>query len=120
MNPDKHRDGARERAEQKTMLMPRREQGSELPRGTQLEEFVIDRPLGVGGYSIVYLARDTRLDRKVALKEFLPGTIAARVPGGMVMPRLPRFEEAYNKGLQSFINEARLLGSFDHPALVKV
>lgn len=120
MNEANRSDGARERAEQKTMLMPRREQGSELPRGTQLEEFVIDRPLGVGGYSIVYLARDIKLDRKVALKEYLPGTIAARVPGGMVMPRLPRFEEAYNKGLQSFINEARLLGSFDHPALVKV
>jgi serine/threonine protein kinase len=120
MNPDNTADGARERAEQKTMLMPRREQGSELPRGTQIEEFVIDKPLGVGGYSIVYLARDTKLDRRVALKEYLPGTIAARVPGGMVMPRLPRFEEAYNKGLQSFINEARLLGSFDHPALVKV
>lgn len=114
-------DDARERAEQKTMLMPRREAGAELPRGTQVEEFVIDRPLGVGGYSIVYLARDTRLDRKVALKEYLPGTIAARMPGGsQVAPRLPRFEEPYNKGLQSFINEARLLGSFDHPALVKV
>jgi serine/threonine protein kinase len=113
-------EDARERAEQKTMLMPRRDQGVELRRGAQLEEFVIEKPLGVGGYSIVYLALDTKLDRRVALKEYLPGTIAARAPSGEVVPRLPRFDESYKKGLQSFINEARLLGSFDHAALVKV
>ena len=113
-------DDARERAEQRTLLMPRREQGSELLRGHALQEFVVDKVLGVGSSGIVYLAQDTKLGRRVALKEFLPGTLAARAPTGEVVPRLPRFAEAYEKGLQSFINEARLLGSFDHPSLVKV
>ncbi len=113
-------DGARERAEQKTLLMPRRDAGSELRAGHRLQEFVVERSLGVGGYSIVYLARDTRLDRRVALKEYLPATLATRLPTGEVAPRLPRFAEFFDKGLQSFINEARLLGSFDHPGLVKV
>ena len=113
-------DDARERAEQRTLLMPRRDKGSELARGHALQEFVVEKVLGVGGSSIVYLARDTRLDRRVAVKEYLPGTIAMRAPGGEVVPRLPRFAEFYEKGLQSFINEARLLGSFDHPSLVKV
>jgi hypothetical protein len=113
-------DDPRERAEQRTLLMPRRDQGSELRAGHQLQEFIVERLLGVGGYSCVYLARDTRLDRKVALKEYLPATLAARGPDGTVTARLPRFEEFYNKGLQGFLNEARLLGSFDHPSLVKV
>ena len=113
-------DDPRERAEQRTLLMPRREQGSELRAGHQLQEFVVERLLGVGGYSCVYLARDTRLDRRVALKEYLPATLAARAPDGTVGARLPRFEAFYDKGLQGFLNEARLLGSFDHPSLVKV
>ena len=113
-------DDPRERAEQRTLLVPRREQGSQLPRGHKLQEFVVEQVLGVGGNSIVYLARDTKLDRRVAVKEYLPGTVAARAPDGTVVPRLPRFEPSYRKGLESFINEARLLGSFDHPSLVKV
>ncbi|MCA3240482.1 MAG: serine/threonine protein kinase [Rubrivivax sp.] len=113
-------DGAFERAEQKTMLVPRRERDSNLPPGYLLQEFMLERVLGVGGYSIVYLAHDTKLDRRVAIKEYLPATLAARAPNGEVVPRLPRFEESFSKGMSSFINEARLLGGFDHPSLVKV
>jgi len=113
-------DDPRDRAEQRTLLLPRRDVGSELAPGHRLQEFVVERPLGVGGFSIVYLARDTRLDRRVALKEYLPATLATRAPTGEVMPRLPRFAEFFDKGLQGFVNEARLLGSFDHPSLVKV
>jgi serine/threonine protein kinase len=112
--------GALERAEQKTMLVPRRERDANLPAGTFLQEFRVERVLGVGGYSIVYLAYDTKLDRRVAIKEFLPATLAARADNGEVAPRLPRFEPAFAKGMESFINEARLLGGLDHPALVKV
>ena len=113
-------DDARDRAEQRTLIMPRRDQGSELKPGTQLQEFVVERVLGVGGYSIVYLARDTRLDRRVALKEYVPATLAMRAPDGTVVPRLPRFAEYFDKGMQSFMNEARLIGSFEHPSLVRV
>ncbi len=113
-------DDPRDRAEQRTLLMPRRDQGSELHAGHKLQEFVVEKLLGVGGYSCVYRARDTRLDRTVAIKEYLPATLAARQPDGSVGPRLPRFQDFYDKGLQGFLNEARLLGSFDHPSLVKV
>ena len=113
-------DDPRERAAQRTLLMPRRELGCELRAGHKLQEFIVERLLGVGGYSCVYLARDTRLDRRVALKEYLPATLAARAPDGTVGARLPRFQAFYDKGLQGFLNEARLLGSFDHPSLVKV
>jgi len=113
-------DDPRDRAEQRTVLMPRRDVSHELPTGHRLQEFVVQRVLGMGGYSVVYLAHDTRLDRRVALKEYLPATLAQRISTGEVVHRLPRFAQAFDKGLQGFINEARMLGSFDHPSLVKV
>ena len=108
------------KAWQKTQLMPRREKGSALPSGTRLQEFVIEGLVGVGGFSIVYRARDARLNRSVALKEYIPAALATRGAGGAVVARTPRHEAHYALGLKSFIGEARLLAAFDHPALVKV
>ncbi len=107
-------------AYQPTMLVPRRDVGSELPPGTRLQEYVIESLVGIGGFSIVYRARDTRLDRVVALKEYIPAALATRGPGGQVMARGPRHAPHFEAGLAGFINEARLLAAFDHPALVKV
>ena len=104
----------------KTQLVPRRDLGSELPAGTQLQEYVVEGLVGVGGFSIVYRARDTRLGRVVALKEYIPAALATRGPGGAVVPRSAAHRAHFELGLKSFLNEARLLASFDHPALVKV
>lgn len=49
-----------------------------LPAGTRLEEFVIEKVLGSGGFGITYLARDTSLGREVAIKENLPVQFAFR------------------------------------------
>ena len=105
---------------QKTVLMPRRDVGSELPVGWRLQEFVVEGLIGVGGFSIVYRVRDTRLDRQVAIKEYIPAALATRGRNGEVQARSPNHREHFDLGLHSFINEARLLASFDHPALVKV
>ena len=90
-----------------------------LPAGTRLDEFEILRPLGVGGFGIVYLALDHSLLRQVALKEFMPGELAARGADGMVRARSDCVE-LFQHALESFFNEARLLAPFDHPALVRV
>jgi serine/threonine protein kinase len=90
-----------------------------LPAGTRLDEFEILRPLGIGGFGIVYLALDHSLLRQVALKEFIPGELAARGTDGMVRPRSDCVEP-FQHALESFFNEARLLAPFDHPALVRV
>jgi serine/threonine protein kinase len=39
-----------------------------LPTGTKLGPYEIQSPLGAGGMGEVYRARDTRLDRSVAIK----------------------------------------------------
>ncbi len=43
--------------------------GKDLPPCTRLEEFVIERVLGSGGFGITYLARDASLNRQVVIKE---------------------------------------------------
>ncbi len=93
---------------------------SALPTGTRLAEFELLRVLGVGGFSIVYLALDHALQREVAIKEYLPTAIAGRGADGTVVVQDPAEQDTFDLGLRSFINEARLLARFDHPALLKV
>jgi hypothetical protein len=91
-----------------------------LPEGARLGEFEIRRVLGAGGFGIVYEAWDHALEREVALKEYLPVTLAGRGPGYRVTIRASNHDETFALGLRSFVNEARLLARFDHPSLLKV
>ncbi|HSW03226.1 serine/threonine-protein kinase [Aquabacterium sp.] len=94
--------------------------GNALPAGTYLGEFELIGVLGEGGFGIVYTAQDHSLQRRVALKEYMPSSLAARVDSSQVQVRSERHRETFDLGLRSFVNEARLLASFDHPSLVKV
>ena len=92
-----------------------------LPEGTTIEGFQILRPLGEGGFGIVYLAWDGVLERHVAIKEYMPSTLAVRREDTLgVSMRSERHRGTFDAGLRSFLNEARLLARFDHPALLKV
>jgi serine/threonine protein kinase len=95
--------------------------GHTLAEGTMLGEFEITGLIGEGGFGIVYLAFDPTLQREVAVKEYMPSALASRGNGNVtVAPKSARHRETFEAGLKSFVNEARLLARFDHPALVKV
>jgi serine/threonine protein kinase len=94
--------------------------GNALPAGTYLGEFELTGVLGEGGFGIVYIAQDHSLQRRVALKEYMPSALAARTDQSRVQVRSERYRETFEAGLKSFVNEARLLAQFDHPSLVKV
>ncbi len=94
--------------------------GNTLPLGHRLQEYVIEGLIGEGGFGIVYLARDTQLGRVVALKEYMPSSLATRAADHQVSVRSARHRETFELGLRSFVNEAQLLAAFDHPSLVKV
>jgi eukaryotic-like serine/threonine-protein kinase len=70
--------------------------------GTRIGVFEILAPLGAGGMGEVYRARDTKLDREVAIK-VLPEAVA-RDP-----ERLARFER-----------EARMLAALNHPNIAHI
>ncbi|MDE2502238.1 MAG: serine/threonine protein kinase, partial [Burkholderiales bacterium] len=92
-----------------------------LPIGTRLKDYQIDGVIGEGGFGIVYLATDIALERRIAIKEYLPSSMASRLSGSLtVVVRSASHRETFQLGKDSFVKEARLLAHFDHPALVKV
>ena len=92
-----------------------------LPEGTRIRDYQITGLIGEGGFGIVYLAYDVSLQRRVAIKEYLPSSMASRANASMaVVVKSTRHQETFALGLKSFLNEARLLARFDHPSLVKV
>lgn len=94
--------------------------GNALVAGMRLREFEIIETLGEGGFSIVYGARDLQLMRDVAIKEYIPISLAGRVASTTVRIRSEHNRETFEAGLNGFINEARLLAQFKHPGLVEV
>src|SRR5262245_49079445 len=91
-----------------------------LPAGHRLQEYRIDKLLGVGGFGLTYLATDGNLNLKVALKEYLPGDIAQRAPDQSIGPRSNDSAETFGWGKQRFLDESRTLASFRHPNIVRV
>ena len=73
-----------------------------LPAGHQLGPYVLVSPLGAGGMGEVYLAEDSRLGRRVALK-VLPSDLTA--------------DERARKRL---IREARAVAKLDHPNICTI
>ena len=73
-----------------------------LTSGTKLGPYEIQAPLGAGGMGEVYRARDTRLERIVAIK-ILPAAFASDAE------RLMRFQQ-----------EARVLSALNHPSLLAI
>jgi len=97
--------------------------GQALPRGTHIEEFVIEKELGSGGFGITYLARDKELNRQVVIKENLPAQFCFRDPNTLsVAPRHSGGEDVENFrwSLENFSKEAAMLASLDHPGIVRV
>ena len=95
--------------------------GHALPIGSRLREYEIKALIGEGICSIVYLGWDHALQRKVAIKEYMPAAMAGRFQGSTsVVVASERHVEIVNAGMRSFLNEARVLARFDHPSLVKI
>lgn len=91
-----------------------------LPIGYQLHEFEIKGVIGEGGFGIVYLAYDHQLHRMLAIKEYMPVSLAKRLNNYSIALREERFQHSFDIGLKSFEQEARSLAQFSHPSLLHV
>ena len=94
-----------------------------LPLGSILAgQFITGRVLGQGGFGITYLALDNRLKSRVAIKEFLPDSMAVRTAG---TPQITVYtgqrEENFRYGMERFLDEAKVLAKFQgNPHIVGV
>lgn len=92
-----------------------------LAGATQPFEYEITGLIAEGDFGIVYLAFDPSSRERIAIREYLPTNLAARsTESPAVIVKSARHVDLYQSGLRSFINEARTLERFDHPAIVKV
>ncbi|MGN0746491.1 MAG: protein kinase [Aristaeellaceae bacterium] len=95
--------------------------GNALPLGTTLGHgrLTVGKVIGHGGFGVTYIAYSHKLQRLVALKEFMPEYMAVR-NGNVIQPK-PNQEQAYAKSRKSFLKEARALNELrEHPNIVNV
>lgn len=105
--------------EYKPSAMPTPQINFPLPPGFQLDEYRIERQISLGGFSIVYLAHDAA-GTPVAIKEYLPNTLALRNEGEILPDISEEHQHAFNQGLKCFFEEGRSLAKLNHPNVVRV
>ena len=94
-----------------------------LPHGTILAgQYITGRLLGQGGFGITYLALDNKTHSRVALKEFLPDTMAGRASGTLQVTAYSGDRgQQFQYGLDCFLEEAKTLAKFiGNPNIVGV
>ena len=93
-----------------------------LRAGTLLNDrYIVGRVLGQGGFGITYLAYDTQLQTKVAVKEYMPNDIATRIEGATVSVAMDTKKDDFTYGAERFQEEARTLAKFiGHPNIAGV
>ena len=77
------------------------EQPFEVPENGFVAEFELQQFVGSGGYGVVYQARDSKLDRMVALK-------------------IPRFVASGTFSQDAFLREARVMAQLQHKNIVRI
>jgi serine/threonine protein kinase len=90
-----------------------------LPPDTKIGGYRVVRKVAAGGFGVVYLAVDAE-GQKVAVKEYLPSSLATRAPGELLPQVQPEKLSLYRLGLKSFFEEGRSLAQISHPSVVSV
>ena len=90
-----------------------------LPDGLEIAGYRIVKKIASGGFSIVYLAYDAE-GNAVAIKEYLPSTLALRQEGELTPDVSKANLAVFRIGLKCFFEEGRALARISHPNVVRV
>lgn len=88
--------------------------------GRRVDQYRILKVLGVGGFSVVYLAAELETDQSVVIKEFMPKRLAIRDDNGNVVPKGEQEITLFHQGRSLFLHEARTLANIKHTNIVDV
>ncbi|MDE6464102.1 MAG: serine/threonine protein kinase [Muribaculaceae bacterium] len=95
----------------------------ELKDGTLLQggKYRIVHKLGQGGFGISYLALQSGLNRKVAIKEFFILKQTQRLADGRnIVNPTPEAQDFFSTFLKKFIKEARTVARLEHPGIIPI
>ncbi len=90
-----------------------------LPPDTLIGGYKVVKKLSAGGFGLVYLALDKQ-GQEVAIKEYMPTSLATRAPGELLPQVQPEKLSLYRLGLKSFFEEGRSLAQISHASVVSV
>lgn len=91
-----------------------------LKRGFRLEEYRIEKVIGGGSFSFVYLAHHIETQSKVVIKEYFPHQYVYRIPGGRILPKSEVSRNQIQLGVKRFFNEGMALSKLKHPNIINV
>ena len=95
--------------------------GTVLNGGNGLRTYQIGAARGKGGFGITYIALETNSGRRMAVKEYYPTRWAFRGGNGVDVQAMTGQEEPFRSGMNSFLDEGRMLLSQDDlPCVVRV
>ena len=99
----------------------KQEMPTALPLRTILNgRYLVGRMLGAGGFGITYLGYDMVDNKRIAIKEFMPGGMVRRSPGQTQMQIVSNPKD-YEDSMQRFLDEARMIYQYQkNPHILQV
>lgn len=94
-----------------------------MPVGSILTgKYVIGQVIGQGGFGITYRAYDIKREQIIAIKEYYPSSLAARLDDRLTVAATSEENgEIFRNGIEKFYDEARLVSRFNgNPNIVSV
>lgn len=91
-----------------------------LPEESMLNRYRIQKTIGGGGFSFVYLAEDSENGQQVVIKEYFPTKLAVRTPEGCIEEISAEKKKLFNLGRKLFFQEVSMLAGLNHPNIIEI
>lgn len=92
----------------------------QLELGSTLQNYKLRKIIGLGGFSVVYLAKNKQTGKVVAIKEFYSPTCCKRLSNNSVRPISVKHARKFKLGSKRFFDVSFTLSQINHPNIIHV